>query len=222
MRFSFLSLFYLSPLEKLKSHADKVRECASMLKQAAECYVRKDCVGFERFTEEVARVESQADAIKRNLRNHMPRGLLMPVDKFMLFDCLREQDHVVDHVEEALYWLSFRPDEGLPEELGGDFLELISAVMPSIEKLPELAGQAIAYFRSRSEQERNKLKGIIRDIRQAENEADLLEHELKKRIFSELRDPVTIFHLVQVVEIIGGIADDAQNVADRMRAMIAR
>ncbi len=222
MRFKFFSLFYKSPFQKLKNHADKVKECAWMFKRAAECYVQLDCEEFDTLTEEVAKLESQADDLKRDLRNHLPRGLLMPVDKFILLDCLREQDHVVDDVEEALYWLSFRPEGGIPEQLVGDFLELIDAVMPSIEKLPEMVEQAIVYFESTTEEERNKLKSIIRDIRQAENEADLLEHELKKRIFAELKDPVEIFHMVRVIEIIGSIADDAQNAADRMRAMIAR
>ncbi|MBW1979827.1 MAG: TIGR00153 family protein [Deltaproteobacteria bacterium] len=222
MRFSFFSLFYVSPFEKLKEHADKVRECAWMFKRAAECYVSQDCEEFDQLTEEVARLESQADFIKRNLRNHIPKGLLMPVDKFMLFDYLREQDHVLDDVEEALYWLSFRPMAGIPEELIGDFLELIDAVIPAIEKLPEMVEQSISYFRNKTEEQRNKLKSIIRDIRQSENEADVLEHELKKRAFAVLDDPVTIFHVVRLLEIIGSIADDAQNASDRMRAMIAR
>ena len=222
MRFSFFSLFHESPFQKLKNHADKVKECAWMFKRAAECYVQQDCEEFDQLTEEVAKLESQADWLKRNLRNHLPRGLLMPVDKFILLDCLREQDHVLDDVEEALYWLSFKPMGGIPEELVGDFLDLIDAVVPAIEKLPEMAAQAITYFKSKTEDERKKLKRIIRDIHQAEKEADHLEHELKKKAFAVLRDAVDIFHVVRVVEIIGNIGDDAQNASDRMRTMIAR
>jgi len=222
MRFSFFSLFYESPFQKLKNHAEKVKECAWMFKRAAECYVQQDCEEFDKLTEDVAKLESQADWLKRNLRNHLPRGLLMPVDKFILLDCLREQDHVLDDVEEALYWLSFKPMGGIPEELVGDFLELIDAVIPAIEKLPDMAAQAIVYFREKTEENRDKLKSIIRDIHQAENEADHLEHELKKKAFAVLKDPVDLFHVVRVVEIIGNIGDDAQNASDRMRTMIAR
>ncbi len=222
MRFSFFSLFYESPFQKLKNHAEKVKECAWMFKRAAECYVQQDCEEFDKLTEDVAKLESQADWLKRNLRNHLPRGLLMPVDKFILLDCLREQDHVLDDVEEALYWLSFKPMGGIPEELVGDFLELIDAVIPAIEKLPDMAAQAIVYFREKTEENRDKLKSIIRDIHQAENEADHLEHELKKKAFAVLKNPVDLFHLVRVVEIIGNIGDDAQNASDRMRTMIAR
>jgi len=170
----------------------------------------------------VAKLESQADWLKRNLRNHLPRGLLMPVDKFVLLDCLREQDNVVDSVEEALYWLSFKPEGGIPEGLTADFLHLVDAVIPAIEKLSDMADQAIVYFKSSTEKNRDKLKSIIGDIHQAEKEADHLEHELKKQAFAVVKDPVDIFHVVRLVEIIGNIADDAQNASDRMRTMIAR
>jgi predicted phosphate transport protein (TIGR00153 family) len=222
MRFSFFSLFFDSPFKKLKDHADKVRECAWMFKRAVECYVELDCEEFDKLTEDVAKLESQADWLKRNLRNHLPRGLLMPVDKFVLLDCLREQDNVVDSVEEALYWLSFKPEGGIPEGLTADFLHLVDAVIPAIEKLSDMAEQAIVYFKSSTEKNRDKLKSIIGDIHQAEKEADHLEHELKKQAFAVLKDPVDIFHVVRLVEIIGDIADDAQNASDRMRTMIAR
>jgi len=222
MRFSFTSLFYESPFKKLKDHADKVKECAWMFKRAVECYVEQDCEEFDKLTEDVAKLESQADWLKRNLRNHLPRGLLMPVDKFVLLDCLREQDHVLDNVEEALYWLSFKPEGGIPEGLVGDFLHLVDAVIPAIEKLPDMAEHAIVYFKNSTEENRDKLKSIIGDIHQAEKEADHLELELKKQAFAVLKDPVDIFHFVRLVEIIANIADDAQNASDRMRTMIAR
>jgi len=222
MRFSLFSLLYESPLEKLRNHADKVKECTGAFKRASECYVLKDCEEFEKLTDEVARLESEADDIKRNLRNHLPKGLFMPFDKFVLLECLREQDHVLDGVEEALYWLSFKPTGGIPDKLISDFLKLIDAVIPAIEKLPDMAAQAIVYFRSKTERERSELKQIIRDIHKSEKEADHIEHGLKKKAFAVVDVPVDLFHIVRVAEIIGGIADDAQNTADRMRIMIAR
>ncbi|MCG6947171.1 MAG: TIGR00153 family protein [Deltaproteobacteria bacterium] len=222
MRFSFFSLFYESPFKKLKEHADKVKECAWMFKRAVECYVALDYEEFDKLTEDVAKLESQADWLKRNLRNHLPRGLLMPVDKFVLVDCLREQDHVLDSVEAALYWLSFKPEGGIAEELTDDFLHLVDAVIPCIEKLPDMAEQAMVYFKNSTEKNRDKLKSTIRDIHQAEKEADHLEYELKKQAFVVMKDPVGLFHFVRLVEVIGDIADDAQNASDRMRTMIAR
>ena len=221
MRLLISSLFHRSPFEDLQKHADKVKECTRLFREAVVCHIGQECKRLDLLTEQVARLESEADDIKRNIRNHLPRGILMPVDKFEFFDYLREQDKVLDEVEEALFWLSFRP-EGIPAELAADIHDLVEAVIPPIEKLPELVTLAREYFKSRSEKQRTRMKSLIRDIRQHEREADHLERELKFKIFTTIKDALVVYHLVRLVEHIGAIADHAQNASDRMRAMIAK
>lgn len=220
MRTTLMYLFYKSPFENLKRHADKVSECARAFSKAMECHLDKKCEEFDNLTDHVAKLESEADAIKRNIRGHMPRGVLMPVDKFQFFLYLREQDYVLDAVEDALYWLSYRP-EGIDEELGEDLRFLVASVIPAIEKLSPLMDMAIHYFKSRTKEGRTRIKSLIRDIRQNEHEADHLERELIHKIFTKVKDPLKVFHLTKLVETIGSIADHAQNASDMMRAMIA-
>jgi predicted phosphate transport protein (TIGR00153 family) len=221
MRLLLSSLFYRSPFEALQKHADKVKECARLFKEAAVCHIGQECKEFDLLTERVARLESEADDIKRDIRNHLPKGILMPVDKFEFFDYLREQDKVLDEVEDALFWLSFRP-RGIPDEVSTDIHHLVEAVIPPIERLSDLVALATEYFKSKSEAQRTKMKSLIRDIRQYERETDLLERELNFKIFGTIEDALVVFHLVRLVEIIADIADHAQNASDRMRVMIAR
>jgi len=221
MRLLLSSLFRESPFENLQKHADKAKKCALLFGDAAICHIKEACKEFDDLTDQVARLESEADSIKRNIRNHLPRGILMPVDKFQFLQYLREQDKVLDEVEEALLWLSLRP-KGIPKMLSEDFQHLVNSVIPSIEKLPELVAMANEFFKSRSDRQRNKMKHLIQDIRQDEKEADFLERELKLRIFNEVKDALVVFHMVRLVEIVGNIADHAQNASDRMRAMIAK
>jgi predicted phosphate transport protein (TIGR00153 family) len=221
MRSTFMYLFYKSPFENLKRHADKVSECAKMFSTAIACHIDRKCEDFDNLTDLVGQLESEADAVKRNIRGHMPRGIWMPVDKFAFFMYLREQDKVIDALEEALYWLSYRP-EGAEQEIGDDLIYLVESVIPAIEKLSPMVDLATQYFRKRYEKTRQEIKSIIRDIRQHEHEADVVERELKHKIFSTMKDPIQIYHLVRLVETIGSIADHAQNAADMMRAMIAR
>jgi len=220
MRTTFMSLFYKSPFENLKRHADKVSECARVFYKAMKCHLDRQCELFDDLTDQVAVLESEADAIKRNIRGHLPKGILMPVDKFQFFMYLREQDKVVDAVEESLYWLSYRP-EGLEDDTGEDLLFLVGKVLPPIEALSPLVDKAADFFKSRNENLRQEIKSLIRDIRQAEHEADFLERELIQKIFTTVKDPLTVFHLIRLVETIGSIADHAQNASDMMRAMIA-
>ena len=215
------SLFIKSPFENLQRHADKVKQCAQLFKEATKCHIDEKCRDFDMLTEEVAHLESEADAIKRNIRNHLPRGILMPVDKFQFLQYLKEQDNVLDEVEEALFWLSFRP-RSIPDEVSSDLLHLVTAVIPPIEKLPELVSLATQFFRHGSDDLRTRMKSLVRDIRQNEREADVLERDLKYKIFSSIKEALTAYHLVQLVTHIGNIADHAQNASDRMRTMIAK
>jgi len=221
MRILISSLFLESPFVNLQKHADKVKECAHLFREAAVCHISEDCQEFDILTDKVSQLENQADDIKRNLRNHLPRGILMPVDKFQFLWYLREQDKVLDEVEESLFWLSFRP-RSIPAEMSEDILRLIDAVIPPIEMLSELVALANKYFRSRSKAIRDEMKALIRKIRKYEGMADDIERELKFKFFSVLKDPLAVFHLVRLAEIVGEIADHAQNASDRMRAMIAR
>jgi predicted phosphate transport protein (TIGR00153 family) len=214
-------LFRESPFENLQRHADKAKECALLFKEAMVCHINEECKEFDLMTDQVARLESEADAIKRNIRNHLPRGILMPVDKFQFINYLSEQDKVLDEVEEAMFWLSFRP-KAIPDEVAADIHYLVAAVIPPIEKLSELVALANAFFKSKSEKQRIKMKSLIRDIRQYEREADHLERELKYKIFSTIKDALVVYHLIHLIDIIGNIADHAENASDRMRSMIAR
>jgi uncharacterized protein Yka (UPF0111/DUF47 family) len=55
-----------------------------------------------------------------------------------------------------------------------------------------------------------------------EHEADKREYALIKKIFKYEKDPIAVQHLVKLTEIIGNIADHAENTADMMRAMLAK
>ncbi|MCP4746223.1 MAG: TIGR00153 family protein [Desulfobacteraceae bacterium] len=222
MRIPFLSMFLTSPFEGLLEHAEKVKECAWAFQEAIECYISPKCETFEELRTKVATYESEADTIKRGIRGHLPIGTLMPVSKFQLFRYIREQDGVLDAVEACLNWISVYQEPGLPSQLQKDFLLLVDAVIEPIEELREMVAQARLYFKNYNEQQRAKVKEIINNLHQQEHNVDQMEFSLKSKIFNMELDAVSIFHLVRLVEIVGSIADHAENAGDMMRAMIAK
>ena len=222
MRIPFLSLFVTSPFEGLLEHAEKVKECAWAFQQAMECHVSDRCRQFEELRREVSKLENQADNIKRRIRGHLPIGTLMPVSKFQLFRYLREQDQVLDAVKDALNWISYRSEPGIPPELEKYVFLLVDAVVDPLEELSRMVEGAKRYFETYSEKQRVAVKEIIRRVRAQEHEADKAEAEIKQRVFNMDIDPVTVFHMVRLAETIGSIADHAENAGDMMRAMLAR
>ena len=211
MRLPFLSMFMTSPFDGIQEHAEKVKECAWAFQQAIECYISKECRTFEELRAEVGRLESEADAIKRRIRGHLPIGTLMPVSKFQLFRYLREQDSVLDSVEDTLDWISYRTEPGLPPQVEKDFLLLVDGVVDPIEELSKMVSEARIYFQSYNARQRIKVKDIIRTLRHQEHEADKLEDALKGKLFNMDIDAVSIFHLIRLVEFVGAIANHAEN-----------
>jgi uncharacterized protein len=222
MRIPFLSLFISSPFDGLQEHVEKVKECAWAFQQAMECHVSNRCEEFESFRLDVARLENEADAIKRRIRGHLPLGTLMPVAKFQLFRYLREQDKVLDGVRDALDWLSFRSEPGIPDALEKDFFLLVDSIIDPIEELNNMVTEARIYFKNYSEKQRAKVKEIIVNIRQQEHDTDVAEKVLLQKLFNMDLDAVTVFHMVRLTETIGSIADHAENAGDMMRAMLSK
>ena len=222
MRIPFVSLFVTSPFDGLLDHAEKVKECGWAFQQAMECFTSERCQEFGEYRQEVVRLESEADAIKRRIRGHIPKGTRMPMTKFELLLYLREQDKVLDSVEDALNWISYRTIPVVEEPLKEQLFLLVDSVIEPIEELSRMVAEAKKYFDSYSEKQRKIVKDIIHNLRKREHEADQIEDEFKIKAFSIEKDPIGLFHMIRLAEIIGSIADHAENAGDMMRAMIAR
>jgi uncharacterized protein len=222
MRIPFFNMFMTSPFEGLQEHAEKVKECSWAFQQAIECFFSPGCKTFEEFRDEVTQLESEADAIKRRIRGHIPKRTMTPVSTFLIFRYLKQQDGVLDAVEDTLDWISYRSEAKIPAELEKDFTLLVNAVIDPIEKLVSMVTEARKYFKSYSEKQRIVVKNIIQILHQEEREVDKFEETIKRKVFSLEIDAVTIMYLVRLAEIIGSIADHAQNTGDMMSAMLSK
>jgi predicted phosphate transport protein (TIGR00153 family) len=221
MRIPFVSTFMSSPFEGLLEHAEKIKECAWAFQQAIECHINDQCETFQQFRSEVDKLESEADALKGQIRDHLPKGRLMPVDKFELFRYLQEQDKVLGAVEKSLDWLSFRSEPGVPQALEKDFFLLVDAVLDPVEEMCRMVSEAQMYFKNFSAKQRRRVIDIIHALRRHEHNADKVEDAIKEKLLNMQIDPVTVYHMIRLAEIIGSIADHAENAGDVMRAMLA-
>jgi predicted phosphate transport protein (TIGR00153 family) len=222
MRLPFLSMFMTSPFERLQEHTQKVKECAWTFQQAMECHISNQCQAFDELRQQVLALKREADTIKGHIRGHLPKQILMPVPKFQLFLFLQEQDHILDSVEDALDWISYRFEPGIPGQVQKDFFILVDGVIDPIEALEQLVVEAKNFFKKFSRTPRKRIKEIIGALRDQEQEVARMEAELKQKIFTLNMDAVTVYHMIHLTEIIGAIADHAENAGSMMRNMVAR
>lgn len=222
MKLPFISQFVELPFDLLLKHAEKVKECGWAFQQAIECNFSGRCDRFEEYLGEIDRLESEADEIKYEIRTLLTKRSRMAVEKFQLFMYIREQDKVLDCVEDCLNWISFRPDRILPDDLKKLFFDLVDAVVAPIEELSIMVVEARKYFGEYTERQRKVVQDIIFNLHKNEHEADKLEYVLKHKIFKMESDPIEVFHMIDLVRKLGSIADHAENTGDIMRAIIEK
>jgi predicted phosphate transport protein (TIGR00153 family) len=198
-----------------------VHQCLEQTALAARAYMDGHDELFEKHQTNVNQLEKAADLIKRNVRAHLPRGLLMPIDKFELFLYLNEQDGIADTAEDILEWLSYKRPVFSPEfreEAGA----LLDKCLKISESLRPMLHAARTYFQTGNEEVRVFVKDTIRALRKEEHDADMMEHQLKSRVFSINAGETCSCYLLRLVELIGESADRAEHAADILRSMIAR
>ncbi|HID93280.1 MAG TPA: TIGR00153 family protein [bacterium (Candidatus Stahlbacteria)] len=211
-----------SPFDGLLEHANKVIECIKVLKEAVEYYCEGKYERAEELAKKVSTIEHEADIIKGNIRAHLPRDILMPVDKSEFQMLLREQDGILDFAEDVVIWMNMRKTR-IPEEIKDSFLDHLYKVIECVEALEQVilhVKELVSAALSRNL--RNRTKDAIKNVHAKEWEADAIERSVAKKIFDLNLDATSTFHLLKIVDLIGNIANRAENAGDRIRVMIAR
>lgn len=221
MRLPFLSGIMAPTFGGIQQHADKVKECAWFFQQAFECRLNPLCESFDENRKELIQLKSEAEALKHSILSQFPKEMLIPVNRTLLLNYVKEQGRILDSVAETLSWFSYRKGEYIPDNLHKDFLLLVDAVMDPFEEISKMITEARKYFDRFAENRRNKVLDIIQTISLQEQEADVVEDMIKQKAFTSITDPITLFHVIRLVESIGTIADHCENAGEVMRVMMA-
>jgi predicted phosphate transport protein (TIGR00153 family) len=168
--------------------------------------------------------EEEADRIKNELRNRLPKSLFMPVDRRDLLEVLQMQDSIADTAQDIAGLLVERPME-LPEFMQEPMFALthrcVEVCEKSAEIIEELDELLAMGFRGR---EASRVEEMVSELNKLEDETDQLGLELSRRLFQHEDEikPVSVMMWYQLIQWVGDLADYAEKVGDRLRLMIAR
>ena len=213
-----------SPFTGLLEHMNKVKEGISLLQKGILHYIDGDYEDFHKVSERLDIIEHEADLIKGNIRAHLPSSVLMSVDKRYFLWVLREEDAILDHAENLAHMLDMRQTK-IPIRLKEDFKQHMALVAETVGEM-EKAVENIKHLIETvfSGKEREETKKYIKKVHQKEWEADQKRYEITEKIY-KMEDnltPMDEYHLLKMVDWIDDIADHAENVADWLRAIIAK
>jgi predicted phosphate transport protein (TIGR00153 family) len=213
-----------SPFDQLIEHMGKVNECIDLLGGGLIDYYKGDYKDFSNIAQKVSEIEHEADLIKSNIRNHLPKHIFMPVDKGKFMWALREQDAILDHAENLSRMLDMRHTK-IPKKLQDDFIEHTNLVVKTVGAMEKAVCNICDLVEtSFVKREREQTKEFIYKVHEFEYKADQKKYEMTKGIYSleKKLDPMDVYHLLKIADWVDDIADHAENVADWLRAMIAK
>jgi hypothetical protein len=209
------------PMEGLVEHYNKIAECIATIDESLECYLGGGmCREFDELTRTIDEIENHADVIKRNIRNHLPRGVFMAVEKPLFLSYTKSQDNILDSAQDALHWLAMRKVE-IPEDIQKDLIFLLDAVERTTILLGPALDATIALVNGES-LDRDGTKNHYCKVRTERENVRTLKNELQKSVYAKDIEFKDIYQLLHFIDCLDDMAHNTENCADFLRAMIAR
>jgi len=211
-----------NPMDGLVEHYAQIGKGMALIRESMECYITGGtCREFSSLQEEVNEVEDKADKIKRNIRNHLPRGLFMAVDKTLFLNYTRSQDNILDAGQEALNWLAMRRVL-VPEEFHKQFLDYMDSVGHTLDLLGPALEATIGMVNGGGKLDREAVKNTYRAIRHNHKSVFRSKQAIISAIYNSDMEFKDIYQLLHFVECLNAMSHNAENCSDMLRAMIAR
>lgn len=216
---SIAKIFGRSPFVPLQIHMEKVAECVKQLPDMIAAYRREESETVETLRKKISRLEHEADAIKDDIRNSLPRGLFMPVERVNLLQILSLQDSIANRAENIGVLLTMKQARSFPgfDDRFDDFLnksiETFDLVRSIIDQLDELLETG---FGGREAQ---AVKELTDMVAYKEHEVDVIQGVLLRELLAH-EDEVTygdFFLWTRVLRQVSSVADRSERLAIAVR-----
>jgi predicted phosphate transport protein (TIGR00153 family) len=218
------SLFGHSPFKPVQEHMVIVNECVGEVPALFDALIANDKAGVEKAKDAIFAKEHAADALKNQLRTHLPKSLFMPVDRRDLLDVLAMQDSIADTAQDIAGLLVER-DMPVPADMVDDLRTLVQRCVDTCVQ----AGTIVAELDELVETgfrgpEAARVEEMVEKLNLIEDETDELGMSLARSLFAheESMSAVSVMFWYQLIQWIGDLADYAEKVGDRLRLLIAR
>ena len=217
-------LFGHSPITPLQEHMYRVYRGIKHLNPLIEGMVESDLEKVVAAQQEINKGEYDADEMKRELRNHLPKGLFMPVDRRDVLDVLLRQDMIANQAKDIASLIVGRNMQ-LPEEMQAPFIaytsRCVDTVKKALETINELDELVETGFRGL---EVARVEEMIQELGDIESETDEMQGGLRQTLFKleSTLGPVDVIFTYRLIDWVGNVADNAERVGSRLSLMLAK
>ena len=215
-------LFGKSPFEPLHQHMLKVKECVNLVKPLMESFLNAKEDKVKEYAKKIFKAEHEADLVKKDIRNNLPKSLFLPVARDDILSFLKEQDNIADSAEDLAALLILRK-MAVPVELKEELKGFVDKVLKTYEGAMKVSSEIkLLAETSFGGVEARRVMDLIEQVKVYEFEADKAQMKAAKKLFAieKKLDPVSVMMWLHIFKELGNLANHAENAGDRMRMML--
>ncbi|RAP38214.1 TIGR00153 family protein [Candidatus Marinamargulisbacteria bacterium SCGC AAA071-K20] len=217
-------IFNKSPFSSLNEHGLKVEECINEVKPLVENFINGNFIEVGKAGKKISTLEHEADIIKNEVRENLPKSVFMPVSREDFLKLLHRQDNIADYCEDIAILLSMR-NTVVIEPLKQDVLEFVDQVIETARMMMKITKSLHDLMEtSFSGPKAKNVLTMIEDVGHLEWKSDTKKYKLVKKMFKyeDKIDPVSIVLFLKIFDVISGIADSSENASNALRLMVSK
>lgn len=220
---SFANIFGKSPVQPLEKHCELAYQCTKQLPVFFAAAVKGNWEGAAAAHQKITDLENDADEIKKQIRQHLPKSLFMPVPREDLLQLLLVQDRIANRTKDVSGLVMFRKME-IPPSIASEFLEFVDRNVDAAKQARKSVRELDELFTSGFRGAEAKLvDSLIEELDRIESDTDQRQADLSVSVFAieKTLDPVDAVFLYRVIVLIGEIADMAERVGRRLEVLLS-
>ena len=211
-----------SPVGPMQEHMRASVACAHEIVPLVEAMVAGDADQLRGCRAKIDDLEHKADEIKHEIRRHLPRRLMLAMERRDMLEILDHQDSIAD-VTQDVAELADQRGMKLPDVLASPVRDLAARVVAACDQAQRITDGIDELvetgFRGR---EASRVEEMISELARIESETDALLDRACRTLFGiENELGIATVYLHQILLWIADIADYAERVGNRIRLLIA-
>ncbi len=215
-------LFGRSPFVPLQLHLDKVADCVEAAFSLLDRIREGEYPNVEETAREISKLEHKADLVKNDIRNNLPRGLFLAIDRGQLLEILSLQDSIADKAEDIGILMSLRSAKML-DSLVQPFGEYIKENKDAFHKARDVMRELDALIESGfGGIEATRVVEMVDAVAESEHNCDIMQRKLMKLVLDH-EDELSVGHFFvwqRLLHEIAGISNYSEKLANRVRMLL--
>ncbi len=222
---NIFKIFARSPFEPLNQHLRKCGETAAKVPELMGALKEHDFPRTKAIAKEIMVLEHEADEIKQEIRDHLPKTLFLPIDRRDLLRLLSAQDDIADRVEDLAVVVTLKEDFHVPESLVEELDRVTGLVLECVQGAL-LLGDALedlleAGFGGPAA---DRVFNLIDKVGEMEWKADKRQYKLSQAVMamSEQFQAADLLLWTELIKNLGRIGNSAERYSKQLRSILAR